>query len=51
LSNPKKIELALLQKFTKEETNELNDKLSDYGIENTTLVIKHNLAGNLDFKK
>lgn len=48
LSNPKKIELALLSKnYTEEETNELNDKLSDYGIENTTLVIKHNLAGNL----
>ena len=42
LSNPKKIELALLSKnYTEEETNELNDKLSDYGIENTTLVIKH----------
>ena len=40
----KKIELALLSKnYTEEETNELNDKLSDYGIENTTLVIKHNL--------
>jgi hypothetical protein len=40
--------LALLSKnYTEEETNELNDKLSDYGIENTTLVIKHNLAGNL----
>ena len=52
LSNPKKIELALLSKnYTEEETNELNDKLSDYGIENTTLVIKHNLAGNLGVLK
>ncbi len=52
LSNPKKIELALLSKnYTEEETNELNDKLSDYGIENTTLVIKNNLAGNLGVLK
>ena len=52
LSNPKKIELALLSKnYTEEETNELNDKLSDYGIENTTLVIKHKLAGNLGVLK
>jgi hypothetical protein len=36
MSNPKKIELALLsKKLTEEETNELNDKLSYYNIDNT----------------
>jgi hypothetical protein len=50
LSNPKKIELALLSKnYTEEETNELNDKLIDYGIDNYT-CFKHN-SDNINFKK
>lgn len=39
-SNPKKIELAFLAKqFTREETAELNKKLAESGISNTTLTI------------
>lgn len=39
-SNPKKIELAFLAKqFTREETAELNKKLAESGIKNTTLTI------------
>ena len=43
LSNPKKIELALLsKKLTEQEISVLNDKLSYYGIDNTSVIFKHN---------
>lgn len=44
----KTIELAFLKKtFTAKETDTLNQKLSDYGLRNTKLIIKQNSSDNL----
>ena len=52
LSNPKTIELALLgKKLTKQEIEEVNDKLSYYNIDNTTVVFKHNDSDNINLLK
>lgn len=52
LSNPKKIELAVLsKKFSGKEIDELNDKLKNYGIEGTSLIIKHNDSSNINLLK
>ena len=49
LSNPKKIELALLsKKLTEQEISVLNDKLSYYGIDNTSVIFKHNDDENIN---
>lgn len=52
MSNPKTIELALLgKKLTKQEIEEVNDKLSYYNIDNTTVVFKHNDSDNINLLK
>lgn len=52
LSNPKKIELALLsKKLTEQEISVLNDKLSYYGIDNTSVIFKHNDDENINLLK
>ncbi len=52
LSNPKKIELALLsKKLTEQEISVLNDKLSYYGIDNTSVIFRHNDEENINLLK
>jgi hypothetical protein len=44
--------LALLgKKLTKQEIEEVNDKLSYYNIDNTTVVLKHNDSDNINLLK
>jgi len=48
-SNPKRIELAFLtEKYDSLQIKEFNNKLADFGLENTTLVVRQN---NSDLKQ
>ena len=51
-SNPKKIELALLSKnYSQDEIEKLNQRLIDFGIENTNIEIKKSTSDDISLLK
>lgn len=51
-SNPKKIELALLSKnYSQDEIEKLNQRLKDFGIENTNIEIKKSASDDINVLK
>lgn len=52
LSNPKKIELALLSKnYSQDEIEKLNQRLKDFGIENTNIEIRKSASDDIRLLK